>query len=63
MNTYKFDHDGQTISIDARNTRTSQRRFRGFVRGELTAGGQTILASKRCPKGHSMRKKPCTSSN
>jgi hypothetical protein len=57
MNTYKFDHEGKSISIDARNARTSQRRFRGFVRGELTIEGQTILASKRTPKGHSMRKR------
>ena len=57
MNTYKFDYEGKSISITARNTRTARRRFRGFVRGELTTGGQTILARKRCPKGHSMRKK------
>lgn len=63
MNTYKFDHDRKAISIDARNTRTSQRRFRGFIRGELTIGGQIILASKRKPAGRSMRKKKCGASN
>lgn len=59
MKTYKFDN----TSITARNTRTAQRRYVGFKRGELTIEGKTILAKDRKPKGHSMRKKPCGSSN
>lgn len=58
MNTYKFEHcDGTTVSIEARNARTAHRRYAGFCRGELQPDGRTILASKRKPKGHSMRKK------
>ncbi len=55
MNTYKLtDENDKVHTIEARNTRTARRRFRGFIRGELTIGGQTILASKRKPKGRSM---------
>jgi hypothetical protein len=54
MNTYQFDHNGKTETITARNRNTATRRFHGFVRGELTIEGKTILASKRKPPGRSM---------
>jgi hypothetical protein len=55
MNTYKLtDENDKVHTITARNHRTAQRRFRGFIRGELTIEGRTILASKRKPPGRSM---------
>ncbi len=57
MNTYKFDHNGKTITIEARNRRTAERRLRGLLRGELDAKGKTILAKKRKPPGTPMRKR------
>ena len=54
MNTYKFDDNGKTITIEARNQRTADRRFRGLLRGELDLDGKTILAKKRKPPGRSM---------
>ncbi len=50
-----FTIDG--VTLDARCYRTAVRRVRGFQRGELTIEGRTILASKRTPPGHSLRKK------
>jgi hypothetical protein len=57
MNTYRFEHDGKTITIEARTRRTAERRLRGLLRGELDVDGKTILAKKRTPPGRSMRKK------
>jgi hypothetical protein len=56
MNTYNFEDNGKTITISAPNYRTAERRFLGYLRGELDIHGKTILASKRSPKGDSMRK-------
>ncbi len=57
MNTYKFDDNGKAITIEARCQRTADRRFRGLLRGELDIDGKTILAKKRKPPGHPMRKR------
>lgn len=57
MNTYKFQHEDKTITLQAPNQRTADRRLRGLLRGELDLDGKTILAKKRTPKGESMRKR------
>lgn len=55
MNTYKLtDENDKVHTITARNWQSARRRFRGFLRGELTIEGRTILASKRKPPGRSM---------
>jgi hypothetical protein len=54
MNNYKFEHKGKTIPISARNRRTADRRFRGWLRNELDIQGKTILAKARTPRGRSM---------
>ena len=55
MNPYKLEDENDKVhTLTARNRRAAIRRMRGFIRGELTIGGQTILASKRKPKGRSM---------
>lgn len=47
----------QNVVVTARRYRTAVRRVRGFLRGELTIEGQTILAKDRKPPGTPLRKK------
>lgn len=47
----------QNVTVTARRYRTAVRRVRGYLRGELTIEGQTILAKDRKPAGTPMRKR------
>ena len=53
MNKYTIDD----VTLFARNYRTAKRRVRGYLRGELDSEGRTILATKRKPPGHSLKKR------
>lgn len=51
MREFTFNIDGSSVTIRARNARTAERRFRGYLRGEMDLQGRTIPPRKR--------KKPC----
>lgn len=47
MREFTYEVDGKTVVITARNRQTADRRFRAYVRGEMTLDGETIKKADR----------------